>query len=272
MASGRVFALSTNVCLVLCLSVFFNGCISQSTWNKTSFKDSDIYLASQLASGTKAQVFPVRKATRQNTVAKQSQTAYIQACITFKLLQRALLASALVALSGDVEVNPGFNCLADIKRNRGLTIAHLNIRSLRNKIDLIRLELLNETSLDVLTLSETWLDSSIQDSEVQLPGFSCVRRDRTSSKSGGGVIIYVRNGLPFRVREDLNNGDNECLWIELTRKICKPTLICCIYRAPDSDLTGFISKLFDCLPLMDLVDVSWFYWAILMWIFIKGCL
>ena len=49
-----------------------------------------------------------------------------------------------------------------------------------------------------------------------------------------------------------NNGDNECLWIELTRKICKPTLICCIYRAPDSDLTRFISKLYDCLPLMDL--------------------
>ena len=66
------------------------------------------------------------------------------------------------------------------------------------KVDLLRLEQFDNVAIDVLTLSETWLDSNIQDSEICLPGFTLVRRDREGSKSGGGVAIYVRDGLPFR--------------------------------------------------------------------------
>ena len=61
------------------------------------------------------------------------------------------------------------------------------------------------------------LDSNIQDSETCLPGFTLVRRDREGSKSGGDVAIYVKDGLPFRVRNDIDTGENECLWIELNR-------------------------------------------------------
>jgi hypothetical protein len=52
----------------------------------------------------------------------------------YKLFQQTSLAFALIALSGDVEPNPSFKCLDDIEKARGLKIAHLNIRSLRNKI------------------------------------------------------------------------------------------------------------------------------------------
>ena len=39
-----------------------------------------------------------------------------------------------------------------------------------------------------------------------------VRRDRTLDKIGyGGVAVYVCEGLPFRVRQDIDSGDNECL-------------------------------------------------------------
>jgi len=79
-----------------------------------------------------------------------------------------------------------------------------------------------------------------------------VRRDREGSKSGGGVAIYVRDGLPFRVRNDLNIDENECLWIELNRAKCKPTLICCLYRAPNADFTKFISNLENCMPTLNL--------------------
>lgn len=106
------------------------------------------------------------------------------------------------------------------------------------------MEGLDNKTIDILTLSETWLDDSYQDSEVAIPGFTCVRLDRRGNKEGfGGVAIYVKDGLPFCVRNDLHSTVNECLWIELSRKKCRPTLICCAYRAPDSDFTEFISNL-----------------------------
>ena len=58
-----------------------------------------------------------------------------------------------------------------------------------------------------------------------MPGYSCVRKDRSNNKSGGGVIIYVRDGLLYKIRDDLNDEDEtEYLWIEVTRSKCKPFL------------------------------------------------
>ena len=60
---------------------------------------------------------------------------------------------------------------------------------------------MNNKTVDILTLSETWLDSTVEDSEIALPGFSCVRKDRTGLKEGySGVAIYVHEGLPYRMR------------------------------------------------------------------------
>ena len=111
--------------------------------------------------------------------------------LTCKLLQRSFLTMVLIWLSGDVELNPGYVNMNDIKNTRGLKIGHLNVRSLRNKVDMVRSEL-SKASFDVLTLSETWLDASVSDSEVHMPGYSCERKDRIKNKCGGGVIVYIR--------------------------------------------------------------------------------
>ena len=78
-------------------------------------------------------------------------------------------------------------------------------------------------------------------------------RISTGIKEGyGGVVIYVREGLAFRLRNDINTGGQECLWIELIRNKCKPTLVCCAYRAPDSDFQTFISSLHESVSSVDL--------------------
>ena len=85
-----------------------------------------------------------------------------------------------------------------------------------SKTDSLRLEGINNKTFDVLTLSETSLDSSTSDAEIKLPGFVCLRLDRTGNKEGyGGVAMYVRKDLAFRLRNDINTGGQECLWIEL---------------------------------------------------------
>ena len=42
-------------------------------------------------------------------------------------------------------------------------------------------------------LSETWLDGSLLDAELEVPGFSLYRKDR--NRRGGGVMVYVSNDI-----------------------------------------------------------------------------
>ena len=191
-----------------------------------------------------------------------------------RLLNLSLSASMLVLLSGDVSLNPGpnYNSLADVSKCKGFKFAHLNVRSLRGKMDLISLELvdkkpfdykffvrlhgiiaiinlrgvstkLNKYKLfDCLTFSETWLDSSFSNEDFRSLD-QVFRRDRLGNRRGGGVLIYLREDLPGRVRTDLTNEADECLWIEITRKKCKPVLFCCADRPPDFDISQFIKGL-----------------------------
>ena len=79
----------------------------------------------------------------------------------------ASLALLLISLAGDVSINPGpvappSLSVRDFTRLRGLKVSHLNIRSVYPKLDSLKLWLLNQ-SLDVFTVSETWLKPSITD-------------------------------------------------------------------------------------------------------------
>ena len=69
----------------------------------------------------------------------------------------------------------------------GLHILHLNVRSLFNKLDEIRL-LFCKRKIAVVSFSETWLDSSISDSEIEIENYTVVRKDR--NRKGGGVCLH----------------------------------------------------------------------------------
>ena len=241
MAAGHVTTMSVNFGLLLCLFLIFKGIKEDKTPMNPLSKSGNLYFASQETCRVEIQAFHslARRPSKHQDIG-----AFQKGLITCKLLLHASLALTLIALAGDVELNPGYRSLKDIRSSRGLRIAHLNIRSLRNKSDTLRLEGLDNRTIDILTLSETWLDDSFEDSHVTIPGYTCIRLDRSGAKEGyGGVAIYVKEGLSFRVRNDLHSAINECLWIELTRTKCRPVLICCAYRAPGFDFTNFISNL-----------------------------
>ena len=203
--------MSVNICLTLCLFLIFNVSKYAIFWHSTVFTDSDVYYTSQSNVGVEITGFS-RQSKRSTDVLDGYQKAYV----VCKLVKHGFLALVLISLSGDVEVNPSFMSIDDIKKTRGLKIANLNVRSLRHKVDLSTMEGLDKNAIDVLTLSETWLNESIQDSEISMPGFVSVRKDRSGIKKGyGGVAIFVREGLPFRVRHDIDVGQSECLWIGL---------------------------------------------------------
>ena len=74
------------------------------------------------------------------------------------------------------------------QRKETAKILHLNVRSLIPHLLEIKL-LLAGFVIHVLTLSQTWLDSTVSDSEVTISGYSMCRNDR--DRHGGGVVCSV---------------------------------------------------------------------------------
>ena len=78
--------------------------------------------------------------------------------------------------------------------------------------------------------------------------FNLIRYDRTidSNKlSGGGLCIYVRNGIDYEVIDgpSLCNEHCEILWVKMSLPNTRPTFISNVYRRPDGDVSQLIDIL-----------------------------
>ena len=106
------------------------------------------------------------------------------------------LSHRLNTLSGDVHPNPGPAPPNSPGNLKNFNIMHLNIRSLMapHKLkDLIDFSTVVH-DFDIITLSETYLDHTITNEAVNIPGYDLYRRDR--SRNGGGVCTYIKNIIP----------------------------------------------------------------------------
>jgi hypothetical protein len=139
-----------------------------------------------------------------------------------------MLISWLI-VCGDVEINPG---PADNPVKGHLSVFHLNIRSVRNKLNVLE-DI--AADYDSVCVTETHLDAKIDTDDICIPGFSKpFRDDRTCS--GGGILIYVSDRLFVNRVNDLEFHGGENIWIRITL----PTYIlhlCTTYR-PESCITG----------------------------------
>ena len=113
-----------------------------------------------------------------------------------------------------------------------LKLAHINIRSCRNKVVEISL-FLKENDIDILTLNETWLKSNFK---LDIPNYNITRNDRPRRR-GGGVAILVRNDIKFDIIDTCStiNTDNEAITI-LLKDSQDPISITTIYIPPGSNI------------------------------------
>ena len=92
-------------------------------------------------------------------------------------------------------------------------LAHLNINSLRNKLEVLSDIVANK--IDILCLSETKLDATFPPANFLINGYSPpFRSDR--SERGGGVMLYIRNYIPskeFKISPALEHF--ECILVEI---------------------------------------------------------
>ena len=109
------------------------------------------------------------------------------------------------------------------------TIFHLNTRSIRNKLSRI---MDFADGINILCFTETHLSDDVPTSDLLLDNYEVpFRLDRTNH--GGGILVYIMNGILANRRTDLENDVDEILWFEIILKSSK-YLISVVYRPPNT--------------------------------------
>ena len=160
-----------------------------------------------------------------------------------------LVLPKIIMCCGDVEENPGpkHHGVKDIE------IGHVNIRSLTAPLDMSASSQSNALSrmskfvmvknhilnykYDMFGISETWLDNSIPDKDLEIPGY-CKPARRDVSRRQCGVMVYVSKNLPAVRRTDIEPSDAEIICYSIQACSSK-ILVCNCYRAPHHDVVDF---------------------------------
>jgi len=119
---------------------------------------------------------------------------------------------------------------------KDLTIAHVNIRSLRHKTHHIH-QLLLDHKIDILSINETHLDGTINDYNISIPGYDVFRKDR--NLFGGGVCLYALSGLRIKRHTPQIHPELEALHVRLflsTNGTFDQLVVSTVYRPPNSGI------------------------------------
>ena len=111
-----------------------------------------------------------------------------------------------------------------------MILGHINVRSIRNKIDQVYY-VLNHFNFDVLCVTETWLNNN--DYCAVPPGYDIVRNDRLTH--GGGVAIIFKptfkcTVVKFPMTDWIHPHNLEILCLNLQYSYTKSFYVCCMYR------------------------------------------
>ncbi|CAB4009639.1 Hypothetical predicted protein, partial [Paramuricea clavata] len=151
------------------------------------------------------------------------------------------LAALILQRSGDVALllNPG--SISTQLPKKHLHLGQVNVNGLRNKTMEIK-DLLNDTGIHLLALTETKLDNLILDGSVAIEGYQFLKRNRNGH--GGGIGLYSKDCLVCKVRNDLCSPYIEDLWVEICRPKA-PKMLLGIFYCPPSANKDYMTHVYD---------------------------
>ena len=150
-----------------------------------------------------------------------------------------LFIFALFLCHGDIEINPGPKKL----KTNSLSVCHWNLNSLsaHNFSKLTQLKAyISIHKHDFICLSETYLDSSIPDSLLEIDRCNLIRSDLPNDIKRGGVCIYFKEILSVRVITIPYL--KEALLLEMNYNN-KRVIVSIIYHSPSQNNSKFHSFL-----------------------------
>lgn len=133
-----------------------------------------------------------------------------------------------------------------IRSRKQLKVFHLNTQSLKMREHFHEVsDYILENDYDIVTISETWFNTSVTNASVAIQGYKLHRLDRLR-KSCGGVCAYIRNHLKAEKIKDLTSitesGFHQ-LWLKIQHKQLRTFIVCVAYRPPDSSILCFDTDL-----------------------------
>ena len=117
----------------------------------------------------------------------------------------------------------------------GFRMMALNIFSLMPHLDELRIFVREKPY--IISISETKIDSMIENRVIEIKDYVIERNDR--NKHGGGVAMYVRKSIDYCLREDLLRSDIESISIQVKLGNYKPFIVTSLYRPPGKPVAYF---------------------------------
>ena len=117
-----------------------------------------------------------------------------------------------------------------------LVCFYTNARNLLNKMDQLE-TWVHDLDPDIIGITESWASSEVLDSELALSGYDMFRKDRPVTRSGGGVLLYIKSKLNA-VESPPSSNFPEQLWCYF---LDASQVKCCVgicYRTPSTDIYG----------------------------------
>lgn len=159
-----------------------------------------------------------------------------------------------LASSGDIYPNPGPVSAKDFKIHSAkptgknhLSCLSLNARSIVNK----RAELcsrLSTTSFDLVAVTETWLDSSVNYAEIFPNAYYVHRKD--CSRNGGGVLLACSQEIGCVRRPELKTNC-EIMWCEIIIPNPYPRFMVGVFYRPPSTDASYLQEFEKSLSLLE---------------------
>ena len=145
------------------------------------------------------------------------------------LLETSYIIVFVALICGSVHPHPG--------PDTDLSICHVNMRSLQPhdrpvKLDELYSTLCIDQKFQIICVSETWLDTTIENDIVSLPDYQLFRKGR--DRHGGGIAIYALNSLPVKYLTEFSIDGVEIVCIEI-KLVNKKINIACIYNRQQAD-------------------------------------
>ena len=138
----------------------------------------------------------------------------------------------LLLLRGDIETCPGptqtYTGLQDFLTTKGFSVLHQNIKGMEGKNDSVA-DFLFNNKVNIFSHSETFL-SHENLTDVETGGYSFEYKNH--KQIGGGIGAYVREGILYTKRKDLECDNLEMMWLKISFKNAKNFLIAVLYRPP----------------------------------------
>ena len=100
--------------------------------------------------------------------------------------------------------------------------------------------IVKECNFDIMGVCETFIDQNIADHEISIDGYNCVKKNR--NRHGGGVLVYIREGIAYNEITDLTGSQVESVWISIKSKR-HSLAIGVMYRPPSSNTEYFQNML-----------------------------